>query len=596
MVVSGRCRAFVQCWSGPADAPIQVGECRHLYCREPSGKGRLMLFAGIRSILLIASLLVVVTSACKHNSYSRAIDQGDDIATGERGDPTTDDSDGTADTSGADPAGDSLGVVNDFSILIHNVFLDDDLTGIEASTEGSWGQTDRAALIAQASYVKGYDLVVLNELFAAAPAQTVLDGLAMEYPYQTPVLGRSLDGWDVTLGDFQTTARENGGVAIVSRWPIERRVQYVFPIRCGAESVVNKGFIYVRLSVRGRAVHVVGTHLQAETPSICLSTTPAEVRAHQATDIHEFLLAQDIPPEEPLFIGGDMNVMREDVVEYGALLDTLAVSAPTKLLGTTGTWDPTSNELARRQYPDLPSEHIDYVFVSRDGPQPDQWFNLTLDPVSLPWVLERTNYREFSDHFPVAAFAYATSSTPTGSERPLPGSYQATSFHNRGALAFVALGSAANDDWLRTTALAPSGDAVFSVYRFPYRMVPRCLWSGDYVSIEGMSRPGWFWNWYGGVNGTYGYYTRENNESNRLRIYLEIERDDCIKNGDTVVFVDTDVLAGFVDRYVTVWPDSEWAGVPFLWSMTIGDYERFDVTVPATLAYGDWAADLVYRP
>lgn len=50
-----------------------------------------------------------------------------------------------------------------------------------------------------------------------------------EYPNQTAVLGRSSGSeWDKTLGNYSSSTPEDGGVAIVSKWPIAEKIQYVF--------------------------------------------------------------------------------------------------------------------------------------------------------------------------------------------------------------------------------------------------------------------------------------------------------------------------------------------------------------------------------
>ncbi len=57
--------------------------------------------------------------------------------------------------------------------------------------------------------------------------QTDLHNVKKEYPYQTPVLGRSQSGWDKTEGSYSSTVAEDGGVAIVSKYPIKEKIQHV---------------------------------------------------------------------------------------------------------------------------------------------------------------------------------------------------------------------------------------------------------------------------------------------------------------------------------------------------------------------------------
>src|SRR5690554_1897301 len=122
-------------------------------------------------------------------------------------------------------------------------------------------------MIAQSDMIKGHDAVILQELFDNNPADALLNGLQAEYPHQTPVLGRTTSGWDATLGAYSNATIEDGGVAIVSRWPIEEKIQYVYKEGCGADYLANKGFVYARINKNGSSYHVIGTHAHAEDRS-----------------------------------------------------------------------------------------------------------------------------------------------------------------------------------------------------------------------------------------------------------------------------------------------------------------------------------------
>lgn len=79
----------------------------------------------------------------------------------------------------------------------------------------NWGQYKRADLIGQSSYIKNNDVVIFNEAFDNGASDKLLSNVKKEYPYQTPVLGRSQSGWDKTEGSYSSTVAEDGGVAIV---------------------------------------------------------------------------------------------------------------------------------------------------------------------------------------------------------------------------------------------------------------------------------------------------------------------------------------------------------------------------------------------
>ena len=178
-----------------------------------------------------------------------------------------------------------------FKLLAHNVFF------LPSTLKPGWGQETRAQLIAQADYMKGQDAVILNELFDNPAAAILLDGLKREYPHQTPVLGRSRSGWDATLGAYAETTPEDGGVAIVSRWPIVERIQYVYAQGCGADYLSNKGFVYVRLDRNGQPLHVIGTHAQAADTG-CPDGKGTAVRASQFDEMRTFIEAKGIAPDQ----------------------------------------------------------------------------------------------------------------------------------------------------------------------------------------------------------------------------------------------------------------------------------------------------------
>ncbi len=108
-------------------------------------------------------------------------------------------------------------------VMTHNVYM------LSTNLYPNWGQTERADLIGAADYIKNQDVVILNEVFDNSASDRLLGNLKKEYPNQTAVLGRSSGSeWDKTLGNYSSSTPEDGGVAIVSKWPIAEKIQYVF--------------------------------------------------------------------------------------------------------------------------------------------------------------------------------------------------------------------------------------------------------------------------------------------------------------------------------------------------------------------------------
>ena len=52
------------------------------------------------------------------------------------------------------------------------------------------------------------------------------------------VVGRSTSGWDATGGNYSSTTPEDGGVTLLSKWPILHKEQYVYKL--GIEEFVRQ--------------------------------------------------------------------------------------------------------------------------------------------------------------------------------------------------------------------------------------------------------------------------------------------------------------------------------------------------------------------
>ncbi|ACM11198.1 MULTISPECIES: sphingomyelinase C [Bacillus cereus group] len=294
---------------------------------------------------------------------------------------------------------------NILKVMTHNVYM------LSTNLYPNWGQSQRADLIGAADYIKNQDVVILNEVFDNSASDRLLGNLKKEYPNQTAVLGRSNGNeWDKTLGSYSSSTPEDGGVAIVSKWPIVEKVQYVFANGCGPDNLSNKGFVYTKIKKNDRFVHVIGTHLQAED-SMCGKTSPASVRTNQLKEIQDFIKNKNIPNDEYVLFGGDMNVNKINAEnnsdsEYASMFKTLHASIPS-YTGHTATWDATTNSIAKYNFPDSPAEYLDYIIASKDHANPSFVENKVLQPKSPQWTvtswLKKYTYDDYSDHYPVAA-------------------------------------------------------------------------------------------------------------------------------------------------------------------------------------------------
>ncbi|MET9951218.1 sphingomyelin phosphodiesterase [Streptomyces sp. NPDC006339] len=286
-------------------------------------------------------------------------------------------------------------------VLTYNVFL------FSKSLYPNWGQDHRAAAIPQTPFFQGNDVVVLQEAFDNSSSDALKAKAAAQYPHQTPVLGRSTSGWDATGGAYSATTPEDGGVTLLSKWPIVRKEQYVYKDACGADWYSNKGFVYAVLDVNGTKAHVVGTHAQSTDPG-CSAGEAAQMRSRQFRNIDAFLDAKNIPAGEQVIVTGDLNVDSR-TPEYATMLADAGLVGADARTGHPYSFDTEQNSIARDRYPDDPREDLDYVLFRAGHARPAGWTNHVVLEQSAPWTVSswgtRYTYTNLSDHYPVTGYA-----------------------------------------------------------------------------------------------------------------------------------------------------------------------------------------------
>ncbi len=289
----------------------------------------------------------------------------------------------------------------ELKVLSYNAFL------FSKTLYPNWGQDHRAAEMVRAPFFQGNDVVVLQEAFDNSSSDALKSAAQGAYPYQTPVVGRSKSGWDATGGAYSALTPEDGGVTILSRWPILRKEQYVFKDACGADWWSNKGFAYVVLNVNGTKVHVLGTHAQSTDPG-CGAGEAAAMRSRQFRAIDAFLDAKNIPAGEQVLVAGDMNVDSR-TAEYATMLADAGLVGAEARTGHPYSFDTRDNSIARDRYPDDPREDLDYVLHRAGHTRPAVWENDVIKEQSAPWTVSswgtEYTYTNLSDHDPVTGSA-----------------------------------------------------------------------------------------------------------------------------------------------------------------------------------------------
>ena len=230
-----------------------------------------------------------------------------------------------------------------FDVLTFNTFL---LPVLRDS------QDVRAPLMA--GHLKGYDVVLLQEAYSDRHREMVLDGLADDYPYQSKVLGR--DRW----------LAQDGGVVILSRWPIEDQRERLFGPLCQSRDCwADKGVLYARINKLGRRFHVFATHLQSRSDG-------RAIRQQQMAIIRDMIDGLDLPEDEPVLIGGDLNTDRFTDGATGAF---------TRMMGILEAVLPGPPR-GRGYEPTRSGRLIDYVLYAENHLQPIEAFNAVRPVVS----------------------------------------------------------------------------------------------------------------------------------------------------------------------------------------------------------------------
>lgn len=284
-------------------------------------------------------------------------------------------------------------------VLTYNTFL------MSTNLYPNWGQAHRADEIPKARFFQGNDVVVLEEAFDNSASDELTRNAAAQYPFHTPVVGRSRSGWDATSGSYSASTPEDGGVTILSKWPIVRQEQHIYEDACGSDWWSNKGFAYAELNVDGSRVHVVGTHTQSTDPG-CGAGEAAEIRGRQFRQIDAFLDANNIPASEQVIVAGDLNVDSHSP-EYAALLANTELTGADARTGHSYSFDTQDNSIAAERYPDDPREDLDYVLHRAGHAKPAGWTNEVVTEESAPWTVSSWGtdytYTNLSDHYPVVA-------------------------------------------------------------------------------------------------------------------------------------------------------------------------------------------------
>lgn len=260
----------------------------------------------------------------------------------------------------------------------------------------------RARLIAEQIERHGStpDILAFSEVFDDEARAILINELADQYPHRTRILGRD------------SGIEQDGGVIILSRWPIATEDQRAYGSVCaGMDCRADKGVLYARVRTRDLTVHVFATHLEAQT---------RDIKRRQVDIVREFINSKSIPADQPVLIAGDFNIdAYSSDGNYPYMLDRLNADA----LGLEGylrhSVDYTANDMARGH--GSGTKLIDHVLISMAHLAPSR-SRARIQTYRSPWWEEEddwsanecgtgsrrgsdvTNYQDLSDHYAIQGY------------------------------------------------------------------------------------------------------------------------------------------------------------------------------------------------
>ena len=274
-----------------------------------------------------------------------------------------------------------------FDVLSYNLYM---LTPPIAYTD----QSERAAIIPD--HIAGYDALILSEVFYNSARDSILvPGLTAAYPYHTDVVDAA-------------GSSEDGGVMIMSKWPILSSSHIVYDSCDGSDCLAAKGAMYAKIDKNGVIYHLFGTHTQAWQTGLLY-------RQAQFRQLRDFIDALNISSTEAVLVGGDLNVDKilNNQNEYNAMFSILRAEEP-RYQGNAFTYDPDLNLYASGS----DFEFLDYVLRLSDHLKPID----SLNEVRIYRSIDDDLWGEFdlSDHFAIYGH-FKFPNTVMAADRPMKG-------------------------------------------------------------------------------------------------------------------------------------------------------------------------------
>lgn len=301
------------------------------------------------------------------------------------------------------------------NILTLNTFMIYCVPGTNLKCQEAEARTERAKSIGEWFQDKDFDVVLLQEIWTNH--EVIRDGMAAS-------------GF---CHYVMTEKRAGSGLAVFSKYPIlEHSFKDWFdgiasggsltPDPMNPESwIADKGVLHAKVVKNNQPIHIFNMHANSDSVG-----DYHDVRVKQFEIVNKFIESKDIPNDEFVFIGGDMNEDKdcrlltcdrqancEDQSYYNEMLTTLSAGEAEVDTGETNPWTYNSeeNSLLKSLYEgEECSQHqylLDYIFYSNKHKKPgESSVCRVLNPLS-------EDGKDLSDHFPMDCVFDFSTTEPT---------------------------------------------------------------------------------------------------------------------------------------------------------------------------------------
>lgn len=149
-----------------------------------------------------------------------------------------------------------------------------------------------------------YDVIVFQEVFDRPLSKKLQRELLEKYPYQVQALR-------------QAGRLTSSGILIVSKWPIEKIGEVVYPKGAHEDAFAAKGCTVVQLQKEGQSLYIAGTHLQAGSSQEAKEQRSIQYKAIQT------LLKEVTKDSLGIVLAGDLNTRKQATEAYQEMLTTV---------------------------------------------------------------------------------------------------------------------------------------------------------------------------------------------------------------------------------------------------------------------------------